>query len=351
MLNLKGQSICITSYSKSMEKSGLGKKIDSYDQVVRINNGVNILNTKDLGSKCDIFACSFLGGKIKFIENCYEDINDLIDNDVRKEKVKSIHSKYKIKNDYWEYLVPKVNHELSKIKGEKGDKTMKQIKKEKEKPPKKDLVKNIIKKELIKKLYNQYNGTVDKSILKKKLRNTISICDILLEKQVKNILIFTNNKENYDEDELNCYSKYYKIIVQNPNNPIIYYMVTTGLCTIITILQAKPKNLFICGFDFTMYLYNGYDDLYKKYRGGYTDRLNKTYEEYQDDYHSTIFEKYVLKKLWKKYNFEIDEKMINMLNEIKEDELDGKIFKKVLKENMFQDSYLNYYNDIIKIIG
>lgn len=172
----------------------------------------------------------------------------------------------------------------------------------------------------------------------------------MLDKKVKNVLIFTNNKDNYDEKELMTYSKFYKIIVQNPNNPIIYYMVTTGLCTIITILQSKPKSLFICGFDFTMYLYNGYDDLYKKYRGGYTDRLNKTYEEYQDDYHSTIFEKYILKKLWKVYKFEIDEKLEKLLNEIRENELDEQIFRKILKGKLFEDKYVNYYNDIVKII-
>ena len=255
-LNLSKDKVCIVSYSKSMEDSNLGKHINSFDKVVRINNGINILDKKDLGSKCDMFACSFFGGKVALIEACYERLN------------------------------------------------------------------------------------------KKKL----SIYEILSKKKTEVIFVFTNNKSHYDNDEFTKNKEKFNIIITNQENPIIYYMITTGLCTIITILQAKPKELFVCGFDFTMYLYRGYDDLYRIYGGKFVERLNKTYEEYQDLYHSTVFEKYILKKLWKKFNFTMDENMVKMLEELDISDMDNRLFQKILKGKLFQDTYINYYNDIIKII-
>jgi len=72
-MSLSNKSVCVVSYAKYMENKKMGKIIDSYDKVVRINNGINIPKDlyDDFGSKKDIYAGSFCGGKNNFILKTY----------------------------------------------------------------------------------------------------------------------------------------------------------------------------------------------------------------------------------------------------------------------------------------
>jgi len=252
----KKKSVCVCSYSKYMENMKLGKKIDSYDKVVRINNGLNVLEPKSFGNKIDVFASSFLGGKIGFIERCY--------------------------------------HALHK------------------------------KKE--------------------------SIQNILIEKNVKDIIAINYGQTTLIDEIKKDYSDKFKICVAEDTLPKILFIITTGLATIIIVLKNKPKELFICGFDFTMYLHKAYENLYREHRAKFVGRLNKTYEEMGDDYHSTLFEKYLLKKLMLKYKFTVDDHLKKILDEINVDELDENIYTRRIKTEIFKEKFINYYNDIISII-
>lgn len=50
--------ISIVGHGPSMDGSGLGKKIDSFDKVVRLKGTKNALDTKDFGSKIDALCAS-----------------------------------------------------------------------------------------------------------------------------------------------------------------------------------------------------------------------------------------------------------------------------------------------------
>ena len=54
---IKNKTVALVGPAKYMENSNLGTEIDSHDYVVRLNRGIELLQTrsKDIGSKCNIF--------------------------------------------------------------------------------------------------------------------------------------------------------------------------------------------------------------------------------------------------------------------------------------------------------
>jgi len=82
-------------------------------------------------------------------------------------------------------------------------------------------------------------------------------------------------------------------------------IVTYNNQAIIQLLYLKPKELMVVGFDFTMNFFKDYEDFYRMFRTAEKSelRLNKTYDQVPNLKHSTIFEKYIMKKLWIKYKF------------------------------------------------
>ena len=82
---LINKTVCIVSYAQYMHNKKYGSLIDTYDVVVRINNGINILNTTDLGTKTNICSLFFGEGKLKNIVGTY---NDLIK--IETEKINNI---------------------------------------------------------------------------------------------------------------------------------------------------------------------------------------------------------------------------------------------------------------------
>ena len=245
-------TICIVSYAKYMENKKLGKYIDSFDKVIRINNGINILNKEDLGSKTDIVSLSFNEGKMRMIVKSYNFLN-------------------KTKFD--------------------------------------------------------------------------EIFDILLKENIKNIL-FVDFIYKYKFPQL----KEYNIITNSGKYIDIFSIITTGLSTIICALKMEHKKLFVCGFDFTMSLYKGYDDLYKMIRK-HVNRLNKTYEECLENWHSTELERYLFKKLWINYNFEIDDDLSKILDNFETVNLDNKIFSINIENTLLENEYIYIFEEIIKIIN
>lgn len=63
MIDLSDKSICIAGYASYLFNKGYGSYIDEFDIVVRVNNGFNILNTKDQGTKTNILSCSLFRAK------------------------------------------------------------------------------------------------------------------------------------------------------------------------------------------------------------------------------------------------------------------------------------------------
>ncbi len=258
-LDLSQFNVCICSYAKYMDELQIGKKIDKFDKVVRINNGINIINKKVFGEKANIFASFFFGGKTKMIEKTYNDMH---------------------------------NTQLN--------------------------IFQIAEKRNVEKIIYLQSTQSAKKLITENLKN----------------------------------SRYFKNIINNNDCPLICRIITTGLATIIRIIKSKPKKLFICGFDFTMNIANGYNDIYVKNRPVLgPQRIGKTYEDCSPEWHSTTFERYIFKKLYEKYHFNVDRFLFNMLNNINSAEYDKNIYK--INTNcdvVFQDKYLNYYEEIIKYI-
>jgi hypothetical protein len=75
-LDLTDKSVCIVSYASYMHKKHYGGIIDSHDVVVRINNGLNILNKKDFGTYTDILYVFFGGAKQKVIYKTFNELNN-----------------------------------------------------------------------------------------------------------------------------------------------------------------------------------------------------------------------------------------------------------------------------------
>ena len=75
-LDLKEKTVCLVSYASYMYGKRYGSVIDSNDVVVRINNGLNILNKKDFGRYTDIIYIYFAGAKTKVIYKTYNELNN-----------------------------------------------------------------------------------------------------------------------------------------------------------------------------------------------------------------------------------------------------------------------------------
>jgi len=237
-------SYCIVSYAKYMESLKLGKKIEKFDKVVRINNGINVVDKKIFGKRTDVFAGSFCIGK------------------------------------------------------------------------------NI----LITKTYNFLNKT-----------NINDVTELILKNNVKEILIYNEKKKFSDMKKLKKINIIPQVIKKN-------YGITTGLQSIINILALKPKKLLVCGFDFTTNLASSYDKFYRMFRPDQANiRLNKNYDDDKTSKHSTIFEKYILKKLWEKYNFDIDPILKNILNDFSLRGLDDYKIKR--------GKFIDIFNKIITYIS
>lgn len=249
-MSLSNFKVCIVSYAKYMENKKMGKIIDSYDKVVRINNGLNIVNPKYFGTKTDIYSSNFFHGKSCMIVETYKFMNN-------------------------------------------------------------------IEKEL-------------------------TIFDLLKIYKVKDILI--NNKNEACENIIEAANKYKLNFLVKPYKNL-KLPISTGLQAIIQILFLKPKELFICGFDFSMFFFKDYEEHYKRLRKA-RFRLNKTYDEDPTIKHSTLFEKYVMKKLWIDYLFKVDGNLEKILMEYDITNLD----EKCLEIDKFKEKYIKIYEDIKNLI-
>lgn len=254
-MSLEGKRVCIVSYAKYMEEKKFGKIIDSYDKVVRVNNGVNIPDKKHFGSKTDIFSANFFGGK-----------NGVI-----------------IKT--WNYL----------------------------------------------------NKTNEK----------VTIFEVIQRLNIKDILI--NNKNSPSTEPIFRAKKSGLNVLVDPSiNSRL--PITTGMQAIIQLLYLKPKELMIIGFDFTMNLHKDYEEFYKMFRKAerVESRLNKTYDECPDIKHSTIFEKYLLKKLWQQYKLNVDPFLLKILKNFDITGLDDKVLEIANINKKFIDLYNNNVVNLIE---
>ncbi len=145
------------------------------------------------------------------------------------------------------------------------------------------------------------------------------------------------------------------IIDYNHNTYINHYLfgLTSGLKTIIYILKCKPNKIYICGFDFSMNIYNDFKDFHANMKN--KDILNLSYEEWSNNnnnnnWHSTYVERYIFKKLFIKYNFEIDEDLHIILLSFNENDYDNNIFKCSFYNINKEIMYLDLFNNICELI-
>lgn len=249
-MNLKKYTVCIVSYAKYMENKQMGKIINNYNKIIRINNGLNIVDEKYFGNRTDIFSSSFSSNKINMIVKTYNYLN------------------------------------------------------------------------------------------KKNFKN---IFEILNNMNIENILINHDNPELCNDVKKNCRNYKLNILFDPIKN--LKLPLTSGLQAIIQILYLKPKELFICGFDFSMYFFRDYEKFYRMFKEKKADRLNKTYDELNID-HSTKFEKYILKKLWKKYRFNVDPFLKNILTSFQSLDKD----QEILTQRNVNIKYIDAFNQITTLI-
>lgn len=249
-MSLLNDTVCVVSYAKYMKDLKMGAEIDSYDKVVRINNGINISSddVSDFGKKTNILACSFCGGKNNFIVKTY--------NHLRKSKEK------------------------------------------------------------------------------------IDIFDLIKSYNVKDIFICKSKAGNIEESATK-----HELNVLIPTNKHIEWAVTTGLQAIINVLKLKPKKLFLTGFSFTMELHPSYEKYYLMFKGEkIRESLDKNYDVDPNCKHSTIFEKYIMKKLVKRYKILVDKNMKRIISNFDLSGLNNKFNEKIAK------TYNEAYNEIINFI-
>jgi hypothetical protein len=207
------------------------------------------------------------------------------------------------------------------------------------------------------KIYSVLNIFNELNTNNKKYNN---IHDIFIDYNIKYILGM--GVKNY---EIDYWKKNLKI---NNENNIMYIIdfdyktyinnylfgLTSGLKTIIYILKCKPKKIYICGFDFSMNIYNDFKEFHANMKN--KDILNLSYEEWSNNnnnnnnWHSTYIERYILKKLFLKYNFEIDEDLHIILLSIDEDDCDNNIFKCSFYNIDKEIMYLDLFNNICNLI-
>lgn len=135
-----------------------------------------------------------------------------------------------------------------------------------------------------------------------------------------------------------------------------FFGLTCGLKTILFILSCKPKKLFICGFDFSMNIYEDYMNFHKAYNKS-NIKTNKqyTYEEWSkignvNNWHSTDIERYILGKLYYKYNFEVDNELEKILKNINYDENNNKIFTCSFYNKTVSYKYIDLFNNLCNFI-
>jgi hypothetical protein len=178
-------------------------------------------------------------------------------------------------------------------------------------------------------------------------KNFLQICK---EYNFQNVMGFINELENeYWQNFLSLNKPIYNCVTKfNENYNFLNSMgLTCGLSTIIFTLKQKPKNLFICGFDFTMSMHPDYSTYYP-----IQERIGKTYDEIQKNWHSTKFEKYLLKKLFLKYKFKVDEELDNILQSVNIEELDDDVYDAVFKDKLkYKFGYKESFNKIIDYIN
>ena len=205
----------------------------------------------------------------------------------------------------------------------------------------------------IKSVINIFNKL---NLLQKKYNN---IHEISIDYNIKYILGL--GVKNYEIDYwktnllINNNDNITYIIDYNHNTYINNYLfgLTSGLKTIIYILKCKPKKLYICGFDFSMNIYDDFKEFHANMK--YKDILNLSYEEWSNNndnnnWHSTYVERYIFKKLFLKYNFEIDEDLHIILLSIDEDDYDNNIFKCSFYNIDKEIMYLDLFNNICNLI-
>ena len=97
-LDLKEKSVCLVSYASYMYDKKYGSVIDSNDVVVRINNGLNILNEIDSRKRKYLYRC-ILNNKIldepkSYLTELEKTLFSKIPNE-RKEKIKKLNTNFK----------------------------------------------------------------------------------------------------------------------------------------------------------------------------------------------------------------------------------------------------------------
>lgn len=122
---------------------------------------------------------------------------------------------------------------------------------------------------------------------------------------------------------------------------------TCGLSTIIFTLKQRPENLFVCGFDFTMSMHPDYTGFYP-----IQERIGKSYDDIQKNWHSTVFEKYLLKKLHLKFRFRIDEELDGILETVDSDALEDRVYEAVFKDRLhYKFSYRESFDKIVEYLN
>ena len=97
-IDLRNLSVCIVGNAAYMKNKKMGKHIDTFDRVARINLGINIINVDDFGCKTHMAMVALSNGKIESIVNCYENIYE--NNRIKKHDIISVCKSRKI-----EYLI------------------------------------------------------------------------------------------------------------------------------------------------------------------------------------------------------------------------------------------------------
>jgi hypothetical protein len=146
----------------------------------------------------------------------------------------------------------------------------------------------------------------------------------------------TRNRPIYD-----CVTKF------NGRYPFLEAMgLTTGLSTIIFSLKQNPRRLFICGFDFTMSMHPDYSVYYP-----IQERIGKSYDDVQKNWHSTRLEMYLLKKIHSTYGFHVDENLGRTLESFDAHALEAEVHEAVFKNRLhYRYGYREIFEKIRKYI-
>ena len=161
--------------------------------------------------------------------------------------------------------------------------------------------------------------------------------------------------------EINYFQNYFfkiknsvkQILISDYNKYV--FGITSGLKTIIYILQCKPKKLYICGFDFSINIYEDYKKIHVNQSTQPDIIINnviqkKRYEDVRENWHSSDFELYIFKKLYMKYNFEVDDCLKKIINDLDITQSDNNIFKATFENINVNYIYIDKFNYICNLI-